>query len=280
MTDDRRKSWRFPVLPEHEEAELRIGEAALQVRLVDQSATGYSIDCDQHPGVYIGEKVWLQTATGWTEVKVIKIRHETDMTRIGLERIAEAVLERPSDVGVIKSDDMTHDTPYGFPWPTVIMLLALAGVMVYLAWTVLSKPAGAQVNKQQSSPDRVWQGESAAVRAMAAEAARRDARLQHALHEFGVAFLAIPDVVAHLQLSPSQTGRLETIISSAMTREQSLRREGGSPPQLALALAALHKQASEEALAVLDASQLVRWQSMLKSAVENLEHDPSQAAAL
>src|SRR5688500_7685686 len=119
MREDRRKAWRFPVLEEHQMADMRVGDAALRVRLLDQSATGFMISVDKHPGVYAGEVVWLQTAAGWTEVRVVKVRQEVEGTRIGLERLADLATNAPSNVGVIKSDHLEQEGPKASPWPFI-----------------------------------------------------------------------------------------------------------------------------------------------------------------
>jgi hypothetical protein len=269
MREERRRSWRFPVLEEQRAAELRVGDEALTVRLKDQSATGFLIECDRHPGVYAGENVWLQTSSGWTEVKVIKIRHEIDGTHIGLERLGDVNVEAPSSTGVIRGDALAHEAPHNSPWPTIIMIASLLGVMGFLAWTAYQRYLA-----EHSGP-----GRSAAAISIEHQAQHQHQKLQKSVQEFGVALLMMPQVVERLALSQDQQVELRRIFSQVAASEQQLQPSGLAADELAKQLAALHQQATEQALDLLTPAQSQAWQAMYTEALEQLEQRSTSSSS-
>jgi hypothetical protein len=266
------------VLAEQRAAELRVGDASLIVRLVDQSATGFMIECDQHPGVYAGENVWLQTALGWTEAKVIKIRHEVDVTRIGLERLTDVNLAIPSSTGVIKGKALTHETPYSSPWPTIIMIGALLGVMSFLAWTAYDRHGSERfldvIRGGHHDPHK-----STAAAALEQQSQRRNKELQKSVKEFGVALMAMPEMAERLELSEEQLARLRQILREALASEQQLRGLGLAADELEKRLVGLHAEASQQATGLLNSQQGAAWRQMYAEAMERFETSPSPPAA-
>jgi hypothetical protein len=274
MRDERRKAWRFPVLEEHRRAELRVGDASLAVRLVDQSATGFSIECDRHPGVYAGENVWLQTSSGWTEAKVIKIRHEIEVTRIGLERLADVDVNFPSSTGVIKADSLTHETPYSSPWPTVIMVAALLGAMVFLAWIAYDRHGSQHFFELLSGNRSAKLADGAAI--SEDRSLRKEEVLKRSVKEFGVALMAVPEMVERLGLSEEQLTRLRQIINETLAGGEQLRGSGLAADELQSRLAALHEQATRRAIGLLSSEQSAAWQEMCSAAVKELDRGTRQ----
>jgi hypothetical protein len=271
MREDRRRAWRFPVLEEHQMADMRVGDAALRVRLVDQSATGFMIAVDKHPGVYPGEVVWLQTSAGWTEVRVVKVRQEVDGTRIGLERLSDLATNTPSDIGVIKSDHLEQEGSKASPWPFVIMIVLLTGVLGFLGWTVFVRKIDGEYvivlnNAQPASADP----RPAAVQGLETAATRRQNELHQTMREFGAAMLTMPDVVKHLKLTAEQQKRLSVIITAALKTEKELRQSGDTDAAGAK-LTLLHQEATAQAMSVLDERQRGDWDVMLKAALEQIK---------
>src|SRR5690606_24606457 len=81
---DRRNARRCLAPSERREARLRSGDCDIPVQLLDESATGFAVLCDQHPGVFERETVWLQTVAGWETTSVVSISTDPAGVRIGL----------------------------------------------------------------------------------------------------------------------------------------------------------------------------------------------------
>jgi len=72
-TDNRRKSYRCSVAGERQEAELVVGDRRIPVRLQDESAGGFAVVAAGRPPVDRGATLQLQTASGWFEVRVVRV---------------------------------------------------------------------------------------------------------------------------------------------------------------------------------------------------------------
>jgi hypothetical protein len=272
MREDRRKARRFPVLADQQQATLRVGDVAIPARLVDQSATGFAIRVEEHPGVFPGEVVWLQTVAGWTEVRVVKARHDVDGTQIGLERIAD-LATGPKDVSRILPEQLAQENPRHNPWPLVALVVALSGVLGFLAWTAIGRHMAGDLSallpqweEQEHDP------RPAAVRAIEHEATRRASELHKWIQHSGAIMLSLPEVMEHLKLSPAQRRRLQEIVEAAMKQEDAVRKAGlaNGDRELESKVQQLRQAASDEALKVLDEEQRGQWTAMFASAVERL----------
>ena len=72
-SSERRQSFRWPVSGPRQEGELRFGEKRLKVRLLDESAGGFSALCEQPVGVEAGAKGLLCAGEDWFDVRVASI---------------------------------------------------------------------------------------------------------------------------------------------------------------------------------------------------------------
>jgi hypothetical protein len=272
MREDRRKSRRFPVLEQQQQATLRVGDVSIPARLVDQSATGFAVRVEEHPGVFPGEVVWLQTVAGWTEVRVVKARHDVDGTQIGLERIADLAVG-PQQVARLLSDQLAQENP-NKPWPLVGMILALGAVLGFLIWTAVGRhmheELAASVLPQAVNPAADLR--PTAVRAIEREAARRAAELHKSIHEYGHVMLTLPEVMEELKLTLQQRQKLEEIMQAAIQGEELLRNaaKAGGDRQLESKIQRLREVASEQAARILDAQQQRDFNSMCEAAVKRL----------
>jgi len=68
---------------------LKWGWKRWQVRLLDQSADGFSIALPGPIGVRVGSKLLLRCASGWSEAEVVHLRQLGGVTRIGLYRLRD-----------------------------------------------------------------------------------------------------------------------------------------------------------------------------------------------
>jgi hypothetical protein len=65
-----RKSFRCPIADVRQEAVMKVGDARIAVRLVDESAGGFAIEACNPPPLKIGDVFQLWTDTGWFEVQL------------------------------------------------------------------------------------------------------------------------------------------------------------------------------------------------------------------
>ena len=89
MDQDLRKSFRILVPEGQEQALLRVGRREATVRVVDSSAGGFALACNQTLPVCRGDVLRLRTSAGWHEVRVVRQESYTDGVFMGVERIAE-----------------------------------------------------------------------------------------------------------------------------------------------------------------------------------------------
>lgn len=90
--DERRDSFRCPVPPEHQEGELceqakKRKTRRHPVRLIDESAGGFSVSCPNKAGIEEGRQLVLSTPKGQCGVRVVHAHREGDTSRLGLQRL-------------------------------------------------------------------------------------------------------------------------------------------------------------------------------------------------
>jgi hypothetical protein len=269
MREDRRKARRFPVLGEQQQATLRVGDATFPARLIDQSATGFAIRMEEHPGVFPGEVVWLQTVAGWTEVRVVKARHEVDGTQIGLERIAD-LAAGPKPAASILADQLAQQDPRANVWPLFGLSVALLAVLCFLAWTAIGRHV-ANLAAVPEPPQQTADPRPAAVRAIEREASRRASELHRSIQHYGAVMLTLPEVMEQLQFSPQQRQRLQEIVRSVMKQEDELLKTAPvGDHEVEAKIQRLRQTASEEAMKVLDTQQRKQWDAMFSAAMQRL----------
>jgi hypothetical protein len=82
---EQRRSLRYSVPAEQQEATLKVGQAKLQVRLVNVSSGGFGVWAARDPGVEAGQVLWIRTDAGWDEVRVVETLAESEGHRIRLQ---------------------------------------------------------------------------------------------------------------------------------------------------------------------------------------------------
>jgi hypothetical protein len=101
---EKRNAFRCPVSQPEHVALLRVGKKRqMRVQLLDESAGGFAVLADRHPGVQAGDVVRLCTESGWHEVRVVHVcKHrpavaegeslgesEGPQFRVGFERLRD-----------------------------------------------------------------------------------------------------------------------------------------------------------------------------------------------
>jgi hypothetical protein len=265
MREERRAFYRFPVPAEHESAVLRVVDAELPGRLVDQSSTGFSIHLDRHPGCYAGEAAWLKTTSGWVEVRVVKVWQELDGTRVGLLRIGELAEPDPARGS---AHPLRHLAMHQRSSVVAVGLaLAVLAVLGCLVWMVVVKRYG---RGSESGPGAETSAAAslrpAAVRALEVTLAHRHSELEHSIQQLSPTLLTLPDIVSYIQLTPEQQREIEDIARAFSESEQRLSSGAGGSKEAE----SLRQSALERVLSKLTPEQRAAWNEMVRSAVARL----------
>jgi hypothetical protein len=114
---DRRQSQRFTSSEERSEAQLKVGDETIRARVLDESASGFALQVEQHPGVYEGEIVWLMASGCWTKARVARVKPADEGIEIGLSRIVETQeVEPPAKKKMTRRKRQTARPANGRMW--------------------------------------------------------------------------------------------------------------------------------------------------------------------
>lgn len=99
MSNNRRQAFRCSVAELDARALLRISEGEVMASIVDESATGFGVECDRELAVHEGELAGLTTKTGQSICRVMRVEYsDTGKTSIGLQRVSE-IEDEPEKAG-------------------------------------------------------------------------------------------------------------------------------------------------------------------------------------
>ncbi len=248
MSSDRRQSHRFPAIEDRSQAALQVGDDSYPARLVDQSATGFAVLIDSHPGVYEGETVWLRADGVWTKSRVARVTLESKGVRVGLTRIVEeTAAEEPAFSFQLWRMPKSHRV-------TAIIALAVA-VTVPCVWWLRHQHVEASAEGGDPFDLRLIDQSDA----------------YQTIQRLGPSVFTRPEVVRHLGLTKSQFDLIRSIIARGeQTRE--LARDTKAPPE---EIRRLWRAAQEEARRVLTQPQQAKWEEIVRLA-ERAEPDEPQ----
>jgi hypothetical protein len=92
MPNETRHSIRIPIPAEQQTAALRIGREEMEVRLLNVSSGGCSVQVDRSVQVELGEQVQVRTAAGWTAAKVVSNSHDEVGNFLGLQWLCDVAV--------------------------------------------------------------------------------------------------------------------------------------------------------------------------------------------
>ncbi len=238
MTSDRRQSHRFPAPEDRSQAALQVGDDSYPARLVDQSASGFAVLVDAHPGVYEGESVWLRADGVWTKARVARVTLESKGVRVGLTRIVdEAAAEEPKlSLGFWRMPKSYR--------VTAIIALAVLVTATCVLWLRYQHAAGA-------ATDNPFDLKSIGP-----------ADAYETIQRLGPTVFTRPEVVRHLGLTQSQFDLIRSIITRG-EQNRELAREVNSPAD---ELRRIWRSAQEEARRVLTKPQQDKWDEIVRAA--------------
>lgn len=87
--NDRRASFRCPVNAPRRGGRLRIGKREFPVEVLDESAGGYSVVCEQVLDCEVGQSLLLQIESSWTIVRIMNVQTGESNSRLGLLRLKD-----------------------------------------------------------------------------------------------------------------------------------------------------------------------------------------------
>ena len=87
--NERRASFRCPASGPRQRGRLRIGKREIAVEVLDESASGYSIDCKQAEDCEVGQSLLLRVESTWTIVRIMNLQTSDGQTRMGLVRVKD-----------------------------------------------------------------------------------------------------------------------------------------------------------------------------------------------
>jgi hypothetical protein len=233
---DRRQSHRFPTPQDRDQATLQVGDDAYTVRMLDQSATGFAVLIEAHPGVYEGEAVWLKADGVWTKARVTRVSLESGGVKLGLLRVVEeGVAVEP------KIAFQLWRMPKNYRI-TLTIALALLLTIPCVLWLRQLRTSGADAADDALDVNTI---------------AQLDA--YQSIRKLGPAIFAHPEVVRCLRLSQPQLDRVRVIVLRGQQAMKLARDTGATPEELRH----VWRAAQEEARLVLTKAQQAKWDEML-----------------
>lgn len=99
MDTDQRKSFRILAPEGQVHAVLRVGRRSVTVRVVDSSAGGFALACQEVLSLKLGDVLRLRTNAGWHEVRVARQETYTDGLLLGVRRLHDIDDPREAECG-------------------------------------------------------------------------------------------------------------------------------------------------------------------------------------
>ncbi len=251
---DRRGSRRFSAPSERREARLRSGDCDTAVQLLDESATGFAVLCDQHPGVFERETVWLQTVSGWETAIVVSIGADPAGVRIGLRRAAEKPRSGPKEAKAKK----LAGPPRNRLRIVVGLTLVFTLIAVPLVRSSLLDPLRVATffSGNAGSPD----GAPLPERQLP-----QDASVEEVLRQLGPRVFSKAEVQRVLKISAHQANKLQAIVSNC-NHAVNMAVLGGSSSETMLQLKKeqLKKESYKRAVDILTQEQRRVWMELVR----------------
>jgi hypothetical protein len=246
MTSDRRQAHRFPTPEERNQASLQVGDDSYPARVVDQSATGYSVLVDSHPGVYDGETVWLKADGVWTKARVARVTLESKGVRIGLTRVVEeASAEEPKFSFQLWRMPKNHRV-------TAIIALAVLVTVPCVLWLRYRQHGGNSAGGDPFDLNSISQADA-----------------YQSIERLGPTVFTRPEVVRHLGLSQPQFDRIRGIVLRGEQARKLAHDTGASAEEVRR----IWRTSQEEARQALTRSQQGKWEEILRLAERAEPHE-------
>lgn len=276
--DEKRSAFRCPVQETVQWSVLRVRKKKLPVQLLDESAGGFALLADRHPGVEAGDVVRLCTESGWHEVRVVHVRkYEPAVAegepvgenggpqfRVGLERVRDlAPREAPGGLRAwLDRLGIGNSLPWFSSTAMAGIVLALSVTAALAAGAVLFSRMGDSSPTRHNPLSRPGEPLSSGV---ASQSAGESSRLAATTGQLpGSSPFTLKEMTRELQLSRSQQAEIGRIISlsNEAVRQIPVRWPGQTREQQAEKRRILLDEAHRQALQLLSDEQRDRWEAL------------------
>jgi hypothetical protein len=157
MTDDRRKNYRFPPVPEQQDVFLRWEDRNIPVRVIDESATGCGVLLEEKIAVEKNQQLFLYNNSGWYEVRVANLKEMQACLRLGLEYLAD-IPEPYQQAHPLSCLWGSLCKPPAIVWKgAVASAVLLIGIMCLVAWVSSGAASGVFSKSVSAAPDGTGQ---------------------------------------------------------------------------------------------------------------------------
>jgi len=277
MDQERRRSFRCTVAEEGQPALLRVRQADVPVRLLDESASGFRIVSDEKVPVKEGQTLLLGTTAGWHTIRVVRLDRTEKGLLLGLERIG--------DLPVALKGLGFFATLWGaigprsglFGWKALLSGVALAsivGVMVFcwvemnpfgLGWAPTSDPSdrsgtASPFASDAPSRDGEARGSGFSFRSLFGGGRTRSRAVKKRLRRVGT--LTSSSVKDWLGLTSQQQEEIDRILTQT---SQTLARGTARGKDVPKWEEELTRGAESRLLDVLTDEQKEKWRGMVRS---------------
>jgi len=247
--EERRQARRFPTPEERRPAILRLGDRETPVRLLDESSTGFAVLCDQHPGVFEGETLWLKTVAGWEAVSAVSVTSDPAGIRIGLRRLYDH--SAASEPERLEKKDWLPSNRLRIAVALTLILTLIAVPMVRSPLIDPLRVATIGGRQNMGSPDGLPLPEAPLP---------ANATVDEVLRHLGPKVFAKNEIQQLLKMSPGQVAKLRRIEHDC-NHAVNMALLGGSPPETTTQL---KSQAYQEALKLLTQQQREVWNELVR----------------
>lgn len=272
MSGNQRQAFRFRFPANKQAGKLSLGNETIKIRLVDQSASGFSVLTPAHPLATSDGILRLETMTAAYEVRVINLVQEKGEYRLGLSLISEiADSRKKASLSAWSPAAQSGDRINSKVLPiTLGLLLAVGVVLILVAALDLFVPTSVTLESKNplvGETNSTLAQEPTPVRSprssKANTAARENSELQQRVDLLGAAVFMMPDVAKRLELTPQQIKNISRIVQKTAAAESQLASSGNDGKPNPARSRDLLRQSRDEARNLLNPDQAKQWDALL-----------------
>jgi len=232
MVHERRRAFRFRVPRDQQRVEVALEskpDQAVPAVLLDESATGFGVLIPRLP-VRAENYLLLHLPAGWVRTRVIHVEPRGDQLRVGVQLVEELFSpeeETPLEesVPLVRGDRVQGLWSW---WQGAVMVLALAGALGWLAWSVRSTGSLGVSKAQPLARTKTAEEPVAVSRPTSPQEADTSPVLsaaeQQLAMQLGPALLLHEQVASTLELSPRQKEMIRLLAQEAQERPERFHR--------------------------------------------------------
>lgn len=272
MSGNQRQAFRFRFPTNKQAGKLSMGSESIKVRLVDHSASGFSLLAPIHPLATSDSLLRLETTTASYEVRVVNLAKEKGEYRVGL-----AVEREITDSRKVKAVSSAWSAATPHPGCRMARGVAIAlgaivaagGVLALVVALNLFSESDLLENKSlltgETSPASLV--EQRTIRPPSHSEGNTSSRvnpeLQQRFDQLGAAAFMMPEVAKRLELTPQQIKTISRIVQKTAAAESQLASSGNDGKANPSRSRDLRRKSRDEARNVLNAEQAKQWDALI-----------------